>query len=59
MFNITFNNEGCHKNKAEIVQVTVIGAICKLASFSKTSLRNNGEVLRRIFKVVLVMDKVF
>lgn len=59
MFNITFNNEAPHKNKAEIVQVIVIGASCKLASFSKSSLRNNREVLRRIFKGVLVMNRVF
>lgn len=58
-FNITFNNEICHKNKAEIIQRTMIWASCKFASFSKSSVMNNSKVLRRIFKVVLVLDNIF
>lgn len=54
----TFNSEACHNNKAEIVEIRMIWASSKFATFSKISLKNNGQVLIRTFKVGIVMDNI-
>lgn len=55
---MTFNSEACHNNKAEI-EIRMIWASCKFATFSKISPKNYRQVLRRAFNVVIVMDNIF